>query len=100
MPKRGDMDNVELDDLESPPGPVQESTESGSGPHFTIPSEAAIPSPGSRHESMQSAGRPDNGRWNAERSSNGIQNVKRSADDDVYASKVPKPDKCAHTGLS
>lgn len=114
MPKRGDIEeNIGPDD--SPgldPGAVSESTESGEGPHFTIPSQSAITSPAGPHESIRMSpvrgSRDSTGShgWNPARASNGngYAPVKRGVDDDYSAAqlaamKAQNPDKCAYSLL-
>ena len=102
-------DADDSDDLPPRPGPVAESTESGEGPNFTIPSEAALPSPGAPHESIRMSpgvrGSHDsatsNG-WNpARRNGNGYASLKHSVDADVSTAELAamkeqhSPDKCA-----
>lgn len=114
LPKRGDMDQGDSsDELPPRPGPVSESTESGEGPHFTIPSEAALPSPGAPHESVRlspglrgSVDSAANNSWNPARSSNGngYVHLKRSVNDDTPTELArmksqTHPDKCG-PGLS
>lgn len=112
MPKQK---QTHLQDVEVPPGPISESTESD-GPHFTIPSESAMRSPGSQTESVRIS--PVRGSresvvrasrdsaasqgWNPLHGNNG---KKKAVDDnfevaELAAMKVEQPDKCVHSLLT
>jgi hypothetical protein len=109
LPKRADIEHSEPESPDPPPGPVAESYDSGEGPHFTIPSEAVVPSPQAQHESVRMSTPPPvrssressaTASWHPARSTSGFPSVKRGVEDYTYvaeqaAMRARNPDKYA-----